>query len=81
MKELKTVITAMSVYRDGDNPMFGESSIVVRLEDEAGGAYIVLSQDTDDHGFQEMRFDMDELKAVYKCAKKLLESYNEQGNV
>ena len=61
-------VTEVAIHRDGDNPVFGESAISVRLDDEAGGPFLAVSQD----GIT-LRFDYDELVEICDAAKWLLE--------
>jgi len=59
--------TSYSIHRKGENPVFGEN-IHVKLEDEAGGFFILLESDG-----KEIRCDLDELELVYNTAKKLID--------
>ena len=61
-------ITEISIHASGDNPVFGDSVTKVRLEDEAGGAFLVVSQEE-----RELRLDYDELVEIMDAAKALLE--------
>lgn len=58
MKYFNT-ITQISVGQKTDNPVFGEC-VRVRLEDEAGGMFLVLEQDGSDDTLNEVRIDFDE---------------------
>lgn len=58
MKYFNT-ITQISVGQKTDNPVFGEC-VRVRLEDEAGGMFLVLEQDGSDDKLNEVRIDFDE---------------------
>lgn len=60
-------ITAMAIHREGDSPIFGESVTMVRLDDEAAGAFLVLEQD---NGF--VRLELHELNEIVDAAKELL---------
>lgn len=70
MNILTTPIT-YAVHRVNDNPVFGESATHVSIDDEAGGAFILLKQ-TNDCADCVLRFDLDELIAVTEAAKKLM---------
>lgn len=65
-------ITAISIHHEGDSPIFGKSVTTVRLEDEAGGAFIVLDQNHEDGGAKVFIEDMDELLQVVEAARELL---------
>ena len=71
----KYVSTIMSVYvhNKAINPIYGEFNVVVRVEDEGGGPFLVLEQSTDDSASQKIRLDYDELLAVAQAAKMLME--------
>lgn len=58
MKYFNT-ITQISVGQKTDNPVFGEC-VRVRLEDEAGGMFLVLEQDGSDDKLNEVRIGLDE---------------------
>ena len=36
--------TEVTVHREGESPVFSESAVKVRIDDEGGGAFIVLEQ-------------------------------------
>lgn len=48
MKYVNT-ITSVSIHSDEDNPVFGNSAIHIKIEDEAAGAYLVISQCSDEN--------------------------------
>lgn len=70
MKILTTPLT-YAVHNEGDSPVFGESATHVSVDDEAGGAFIVLTQ-LNECTDCKLRFDLDELIAVTEAAKKLI---------
>jgi len=57
MKYFNT-ITQISVGQVTDNPVFGEC-IRIKLDDECGGMFLVLEQDTEDQPHQ-IRIDLNE---------------------
>lgn len=68
----KTTVIAISVHGENDNPMFGESATHVKIEDEAAGPFIVLSQaghETAKTG--EVQLDFEELNRIVAAAKRL----------
>lgn len=67
-----TTTIEVSVHPAGNHPVFGEGNTYVRLEDEGGGAFIVLRQTNDDSKPGEIRLDPHELEAVMRAAKQLL---------
>jgi hypothetical protein len=70
----KTIIS-VSVHLYDDNPIFGESSTHISLEDEAGGIYIKLAQchDSTENGVISFN-DIQHMTAVFEAAKELFES-------
>lgn len=71
--KFKTFVERVNLYREGDNPIFGESVITVTIDDEAAGPYFVLKQSTDEFN-GELRLDFSEVKPLYKLMKKMMES-------
>lgn len=69
-----TTITAVSVHPIGENPIFGETTTTVRLDDEAAGAYIVLSQEGGNTNIppRSVLIEPDELDLIFETAKMLL---------
>lgn len=68
MGEYKKTVTEITVHLKADNPIFGESVTKVALEDEAGGFFIILSQNEKN----ELRFDLEELDLVVDAARELI---------
>ena len=73
-KKLQTV-TRISIHEQGDNPVFGESVTSIEIDDDAGGAYLVLKQCSDDIKPGEIRLDFEELDALTEASKKLFAEY------
>ena len=66
-------ITEVTVHREGESPVFGESAVKVRIDDEGGGAFIVLEQmGSDAPGARRVMIDAEELDLIVKAAKKML---------
>ena len=53
------LITEYTIYKEGENPIFSEGNIRIRLADESAGMFFMLVQDTDD-GESEVRIDFSE---------------------
>ena len=69
-------VTPMSVvvhYRT-ESPHFGESSVAVSTDDEAGGAFIVLRSNEEGLEAGHIRIDMAQLEIIVKEARKLIKS-------
>lgn len=71
MTAVKTTINSIAIHRAGDSPIFGESTTIVRLDDDGGGPFIVIEQVTEAlHSV--VKLDPDELPAVMRAAFRLL---------
>lgn len=70
----KTIIK-VSVHLAEENPIFGESSTHISLEDDAGGIYLKFAQCNDVTENGAVTFNnLYHLTAVYETAKELWES-------
>ena len=70
---IKSIPIAVSVYREGESPIFGEHCTRVEIDDEAAGPFIVLKQvgrDKEDVGL--LRLDLDELEEITRVAVGLV---------
>ena len=65
-KAVKHCILALSVYKENDSPVFGETSTHVTLDDEGGGCFFTIKQDSGT-----LRFDFDEFEEVVKAVNVL----------
>lgn len=75
MSNYKTTILQVAIHREDQNPVFGEGNTYVKVDDEAGGPFIVIEQDmTDYHSKSEntLRFDYEELEEIMQAAKLLM---------
>ena len=66
-----TVLKA-SVHSEKQNPVFGELNTYVSIEDDAGGPYLVIDQETDEYGNQKIRLDYQQFLKVADAAKMLM---------
>ncbi len=73
MNNYVSTIMSVSVHQKAVNPIYGEFNIVVRVEDEGAGPFLVLEQSSDDGANQKIRVDYDELLSVVQAAKMLME--------
>lgn len=71
MTAFQTTINAIAIHRTGDSPIFGESTTIVRLDDEGGGPFIVIEQVTATQP-SVVKLDPDELTIVMRTASRLL---------
>ena len=75
MIKLKATPITTAVHFAEDNPIFGESSTHVTIDDEAGGPFIILKQCHDYIKPGEVRLDMEELELICKVARKMVKAY------
>ena len=47
-----------------DEPMFAEQMTRIEIEDESGGEFVVVRQDTQEHGEQRIAIDASEWPAI-----------------
>jgi hypothetical protein len=59
-------VTAIAVHPPDLNPVFGEGIVTARLDDEAGGAFVVLEQDG-----QKVRVCFEEVEALVQAISRL----------
>ena len=71
MTAFQTTINAIAIHRTGDSPIFGESTTIVRLDDEGGGPFIVIEQLTDTQP-SVVKLDPEEVALVMRTASRLL---------
>lgn len=70
--EYKTLITKINVYSEGDNPIYGESVTEIELQDEAGGAFVTITQHPNYNveGSQ-LRFNFEEIPLIMSMIEML----------
>jgi len=73
MSNYKTTYISASVHRAGDNPIVNECSTTITICDEAGGAFVSL---TDSEGTT-IKLDPEELEMVCDVARKMLKDFHE----
>ena len=73
MTTYKSTYISAVVHQAGDNPIINEGSTTVTICDEAGGAFVSL---TDSEGVT-IKLDPDELEMVCDVARKLLKEFHE----
>ena len=73
MTTWKTTYISAVVHCAGDNPIINDHSTTVTICDEAGGAFISL---TDSQG-ETIKLDPEELEMVVEVARKMLKAFHE----
>lgn len=69
-KYTKTILT-ISVHLTSENPVFGENTTHVSLDDDAGGMYLKLTQCNDDSTSGEIKLDLDQWDTINKVVEEL----------
>lgn len=69
-KYLKTTLV-VSVHPEGENPVFSDTATHVCVDDESGGAFIVLKQTHQDAQVGEVRLDFEEFKLIAEVVENL----------
>lgn len=70
MTTFQTTVTAIAIHRTGDSPILGDSTTIVRLDDEGGGPFVVIEQPLNAPGT--ITLDPDECEIVMLTASRLL---------
>lgn len=66
----KSTIVAASIHLESDNPIFGNSVVTVKVEDDAGGAYLVFHQCSDENEGQ-VTIDFEQFDEIVKVVEIL----------
>lgn len=72
MSEFKTTILKVAVHSEESNPTYGNGNTYVSVDDETGGPFLVIENDSDEHGFNTLRIEYAEFLAVAEAAKMLM---------
>lgn len=67
---MKLTVTEISMHPEGQSPVFSELATKIRLADDGGGTFIILSQDTDD-GVSSIRLDFNEIESLVNAINML----------
>ena len=69
MRTIKTTSIKKAIHVAGNNPISGDVAVHVSVEDEGGGAFLVIETVEDDG---KIRIDLDELEAVLVAAREMI---------
>jgi hypothetical protein len=75
MSKYQTTILQVVIHREEENPIFGEGNTYVKVDDDAGGPFIVIEQDNSDFHQKDtnnIRLDYEELQVIQEAAKMLM---------
>lgn len=73
--KLKVMTIEKSIYPEGQNPVYGDDVTKIRVDDEAGGGFLVVSQSTD-AGLNEIRLTVEELCALNLHGMEMMMRYD-----
>jgi hypothetical protein len=76
----KATILSISVHPDNENPVFGERSTHITVDDEAGGPFLKLIQCNDQITSGEIRVDFGEMEVIYATSKILSSQFDTKEN-
>ena len=57
---------------DTVSPIYSEKAVIVTVEDEAGGPFILINTTSSDSCHGEVRLDLEELQEVVEVARELI---------
>jgi hypothetical protein len=66
-----TTILTIAVHLPNESPVYGERSLHVSLDDEGGGVYIIIKEQSDKLN-SEVLMDPAEVSVVFETAMRLL---------
>lgn len=70
----KTILT-VAIHPEDVNPVFGESSTHISVQDDGGGPFIRLFQCNDETENGTVKLDLQELELVFEAAKELVSQF------
>ena len=73
--KFKTFTERVNLYREGDNPIFGESVISVTIDDQTAGPYFTVKQSMDNFN-GELHLDFEEVKPLFELMQKMMKDCN-----
>jgi hypothetical protein len=74
---IKQTNLCISVHNSKENPIYGAGATHIRVEDEAAGPFLIISQCGDERGQQEISLDFEELVEILAAAKALITQFQE----
>ncbi|MDI3489615.1 MAG: hypothetical protein PWP11_892 [Thauera sp.] len=60
-------------------PIFSERATTVELDDEGGGEFLVVRQNTEEHGEQRIAFDAEEWPHIRRAINRAVRARQEDG--
>lgn len=71
---LMATVIAISIHPETENPIFGEGVIHMRIEDEAAGGFLIITQ-CGVGAAAEIKLNLDELYLLAEEGKKMIDAY------
>lgn len=68
---MKMTTLEISIHPENENPVFGNGSTLIRMDDDGAGSYLVIKQETDDYGSNEIRLDFEEVEKLVEAVNIL----------
>ena len=75
---MKTAVMAMSIYYDDESPVYGERSIHIKIDDESGGSFFVVTQNDERSKTGEIRLEVGEIEKLAQLARQMMKGYPEE---
>jgi len=79
MKAWKTTPISVSVHFEDQSAIYGESAIVVSVEDDSGGPFIKLASMDGRGASDEICLDIEQLQIVARVARELILAHEKAG--
>ena len=73
----KTVPLAVSVFYEGENPIFSETAYHVSVYDEAGGPFVRIKSHSEKPETGVIELDLEALQVITEEAEKLIKIHEE----
>lgn len=70
--EWEVTMLKASIHSAKQHPVFGEWNTYVSIQDDAGGPYLEIEQDTDEYGSQKIRVDYKQFLKIAEVANMLM---------
>lgn len=67
-----TTTLSIAIHPAGENPVFSDGATHVSVEDDGGGAFLIVRQHLDDPKPGEIRVDPAELDQILEAGRQLL---------
>ena len=80
MNKTEYIITPIkyAIHPKGESPIYGECSTYIELADEAGGMFVILTQEPSAYGEGgSLRFDFEEFQIIVDKMKQIEQEMND----